>query len=77
MVGRLGALAEYSVPQAGHWIRRVSPNLMVTSQAYAGPNLCISFGQCLSRVSIGSMGLGVSPGHWAHREPAPRGEPAI
>ena len=22
-------------------------------------------------------GLGVSPGHWAHREPAPHGEPAI
>jgi hypothetical protein len=22
-------------------------------------------------------GLGVSPGHWAHREPAPRGEPAV
>jgi len=21
-------------------------------------------------------GLGVSPGHWAHREPAPHGEPA-
>jgi hypothetical protein len=22
-------------------------------------------------------GLGVSPGHWAHHEPAPRGEPAV
>ena len=22
-------------------------------------------------------GLGVSPGHWAHREPAPHGEPAV
>jgi hypothetical protein len=22
-------------------------------------------------------GLGVSPGHWAHREPAPHGEPVI
>jgi hypothetical protein len=22
-------------------------------------------------------GLGVAPGHWAHREPAPHGEPAI
>ena len=22
-------------------------------------------------------GLGVSPGHWAHREPAPHGEPAL
>ena len=22
-------------------------------------------------------GLGVSPGHWAHQEPAPHGEPAI
>jgi hypothetical protein len=22
-------------------------------------------------------GLGVEPGHWAHREPAPHGEPAI
>ena len=22
-------------------------------------------------------GLGVSPGHWAHREPAPYGEPAV
>jgi hypothetical protein len=22
-------------------------------------------------------GLGLSPGHWAHREPAPHGEPAI
>ena len=21
-------------------------------------------------------GLGVSPGHWSHREPAPHGEPA-
>jgi hypothetical protein len=23
------------------------------------------------------VGLGVSPGHWAHREPAPHGEPAV
>jgi hypothetical protein len=22
-------------------------------------------------------GLGVSPGHWGHREPAPHGEPAV
>jgi hypothetical protein len=22
-------------------------------------------------------GLGVTPGHWAHREPAPHGEPAV
>jgi hypothetical protein len=22
-------------------------------------------------------GLGVSPGHWAHREPAPHGQPAV
>jgi hypothetical protein len=22
-------------------------------------------------------GLGLSPGHWAHREPAPHGEPAV
>jgi hypothetical protein len=22
-------------------------------------------------------GLGITPGHWAHREPAPHGEPAI
>jgi hypothetical protein len=22
-------------------------------------------------------GLGVAPGHWAHREPAPHGEPAV
>jgi hypothetical protein len=22
-------------------------------------------------------GLGVSPGHWAHREPAPHGEPTV
>jgi hypothetical protein len=22
-------------------------------------------------------GLGVSPGHWAHREPAPHGEPSV
>jgi hypothetical protein len=22
-------------------------------------------------------GLGVSPGHWAHREPAPHGEPTM
>jgi hypothetical protein len=22
-------------------------------------------------------GLGVSPGHWAHREPAPHGEPVV
>jgi hypothetical protein len=22
-------------------------------------------------------GLGVSPGHWAHQEPAPHGEPAV
>jgi hypothetical protein len=22
-------------------------------------------------------GLGVSPGHWAHRQPAPHGEPAV
>jgi hypothetical protein len=22
-------------------------------------------------------GLGITPGHWAHREPAPHGEPAV
>jgi hypothetical protein len=22
-------------------------------------------------------GLGVTPGHWGHREPAPHGEPAV
>ena len=22
-------------------------------------------------------GLGISPGHWAHAEPAPHGEPAV
>jgi hypothetical protein len=22
-------------------------------------------------------GLGVTPGHWAHREPAPHGEPGV
>jgi hypothetical protein len=22
-------------------------------------------------------GLGITPGHWAHREPAPNGEPAV
>jgi hypothetical protein len=30
-----------------------------------------------SRRSGGVSGLGDSPGHWAHREPAPHGEPAL
>jgi hypothetical protein len=32
--------------------------------------------KCGSRRALG-LGLGVSPGHWAHREPAPHGEPAV
>jgi hypothetical protein len=34
---------------------------------------CSSCGLAVHWVS----GLGVSPGHWAHREPAPHGEPAV
>lgn len=34
---------------------------------------CSSCGQTVHWV----VGLGVSPGHWAHREPAPHGEPAL
>ena len=34
---------------------------------------CTSCGRMVHWVA----GLGVAPGHWAHREPAPHGEPAI
>ena len=34
---------------------------------------CTECGQRVHYVS----GLGVTPGHWAHREPAPHGEPAV
>jgi hypothetical protein len=34
---------------------------------------CTKFGLDVHWVS----GLGVSPGHWAHGEPAPHGEPAV
>jgi hypothetical protein len=34
---------------------------------------CSSCGREVHWVS----GLGVQPGHWAHREPAPRGEPLV
>lgn len=34
---------------------------------------CSKCGLDVHRVS----GLGITPGHWAHREPAPRGEPAV
>lgn len=34
---------------------------------------CSECGQTVHWVA----GLGVSPGHWAHREPAPHGEPVV
>lgn len=34
---------------------------------------CIDCGRTVHWVS----GLGVTPGHWAHREPAPHGDPAM
>jgi hypothetical protein len=34
---------------------------------------CRACGREVHRIA----GIGVSPGHWAHREPAPHGEPAV
>jgi hypothetical protein len=34
---------------------------------------CTTFGQRVHWVA----GLGVTPAHWAHREPAPQGEPVF
>jgi hypothetical protein len=34
---------------------------------------CSSFGRTVHWIA----GLGVTPGHWAHREPAPHHDPAV
>lgn len=39
-------------------------------------NLVLNCTRCGLDVHSGS-GLGVTPGDWAHREPAPHGEPAV